>query len=66
MFVTNSSPGPPFFLINDGNGSFTQDTARIEGFAREQFYTAELVDVDGDDFLDLLAAGHEYDPSAGR
>ena len=65
VFVTNSSPGPPFFLINDGNGSFTQDTAGIEGFAREQFYTAELVDVDGDDFLDLLAAGHEYDPSAG-
>ena len=64
VFVTNSPPGPPFFLINDGTGSFTQDTARIEGIVREQLYTAELVDVDGDDFLDLLVAGHEYDPSA--
>ena len=64
VFVTNSPPGPPFFLINDGTGSFTQDTTRIEGLVREQLYTAELVDVDNDGFLDLLAAGHEYDPSA--
>ena len=61
VFVTNSPFGTPFFFINDGTGSFTQDTARIEGIVREQLYTAELVDVDGDDFLDLLAAGHEYD-----
>ena len=62
VFVTNSPSGTPFFLINDGTGSFTQDTARIEGIAYEQLYTTELVDVDNDDFLDLLAAGHEYNP----
>ena len=61
VFITNSPSGTPFFLMNDGSGSFTQDTDRIEGFDHEQLYTAELVDVDGDDFLDLLAAGHEYD-----
>ncbi|MCY3682874.1 MAG: leucine-rich repeat domain-containing protein [Gemmatimonadetes bacterium] len=66
VFITNSPFGTPFFLINDGSGSFTQDTDRIEGIIREQLYTAELVDVDGDDFLDLLAAGHEYDPHGGN
>ena len=67
VFVTHSqSDSAPFFLINDGTGSFTQDTARIEGLAYKQLYTAELVDVDGDDFLDLLAAGHEYDPGGGN
>ena len=62
VFITNSPFGTPLFLVNDGSGSFTQDTDRIKGFDHEQLYTAELVDVDGDDFLDLLAAGHEYDP----
>lgn len=62
VFVTNSPSGTPFFLLNDGTGSFTQDTARIEGIAYAQLYTTELVDVDNDGFLDLLAAGHEYNP----
>lgn len=61
VFITNSPFGTPFFFINDGSGSFTQDTDRIEGLTHTQLYTAELVDVDGDDFLDLLVAGHEYD-----
>ena len=66
VFVTHSnSDDAPFFLINDGNGSFTRDTDRVEGLAHKALYTAELVDVDGDDFLDLLAAGHEY-PSGGN
>ena len=61
VFVTHlNSSRAPFFLINDGTGSFTMDTDRTEGLARG-LYTAELVDVDGDDFLDLLAAGAEFD-----
>ena len=67
VFVTHSnSDGGPFFLINDGSGSFTQNKDRTEGLAHKGLYTAELVDVDGDDFLDLLAAGHEYDPHGGN
>ena len=66
VFVTHSNADDaPFFLINDGSGSFTQDRDRVEGLAHKALYTAELVDVDGDDFLDLLAAGHEY-PSGGN
>lgn len=61
VFVTNSPFDAPFFLMNDGNGSFTQDAARIVGIRHDQLYTVELADVDGDGFLDLLAAGHEFD-----
>ena len=53
----------PFFLLNDGSGSFALDVNRIEGLADRALFTTELVDVDGDGILDLLAAGHEYDPS---
>ena len=62
VFSTSTPAGVPYFLINDGTGSFTKDAARIEGIDHEQAYTAELVDVDGDDFLDLLVGGHEYNP----
>ena len=65
VFVTNSPFGTPFFLINDGTGSFTIDINRTEGLVHRQLYTAELVDVDTDGFLDLLVAGHEYDPMPG-
>ena len=60
VFVTNSPFDAPFFLINDGSGSFTVDSDRIQGIRHDQLYTAELVDVDGDGYLDLLAAGHEH------
>ena len=63
VFVTEDST-EPFFLVNDGTGSFTWDTTRVEGIGGHGFkaiYTAELVDVDRDGYVDLLAAGHEYD-----
>ena len=66
VFVTHlNSNQAPFFLINDGSGSFTMDTDRTEGLAHKALFTAELVDVDGDDFLDLLVGGHEYNPEGG-
>ena len=60
VFVTENFKGP-FFLINDGNGSFMRDTVRIDGIGAEGIFTAELVDVDQDGYVDLLAAGHEYE-----
>ena len=64
VFVTHSNAvRGPFFLINDGTGLFALNTDRIEGLTDEGLYTAELVDVDGDGFLDLLAGGHEFELS---
>ena len=36
-----------------------KDTVRIEGIGAQGIFTAELVDVDQDGYVDLLAAGHE-------
>ena len=62
VFVThlNTTDGP-FFLINDGAGSFALNTDRVEGLAQMALFTAELVDVDGDAYLDLLVGGHEHE-----
>ena len=54
----------PFFFVNDGSGSFTWDTTRVQGIEHTGIFTAELVDVDLDGYVDLLAAGHEYEAFA--
>lgn len=60
VFVTENFKGP-FFLLNDGTGTFRKDTERIRDINYQAgIYTAELVDVDEDGYVDLLAAGHEY------
>ncbi len=59
IFVADTSES--FFLINDGLGSFTKDTSRLDGLNESPLYTAELVDVDSDGYIDLLVAGQEPD-----
>ena len=60
VFVTENFKGP-FFLLNNGSGTFRKDTERIRDINYEAgIYTAELVDVDQDGYVDLLVAGHEY------
>jgi len=50
----------PFFYINDGNGNFTKVTDRFDNSIGKVF-TAELIDVDKDGFVDLLVGAHEQD-----
>ena len=60
----------PFFLLNDGTGSFRHDTTRVElppSIGQyTAIYTAELVDVDRDGYVDLLVAGHEDESFSTR
>ena len=59
IFVTDVA-NDPFFLINDGNGNFEQNTNAVPSAINDQgVYTAELVDVDDDGYPDLLVGGHE-------
>ena len=51
----------PFFFVNDGTGNFTWDASWVEGIEGTGIFTAELVDVDRDGYVDLLAAGHEHE-----
>ena len=54
----------PAFLINDGKGNMTLNRAYLpKRFIHGGYYTSELIDVDRDGHLDLLAAGHEFDGS---
>ena len=48
-----------FFLVNDGTGNFTRDTTRVD--LQGAVFTAELVDVDRDGYVDILASGIESD-----
>jgi hypothetical protein len=58
VFVTDTNQ--PFFLVNDGFGNFTRDVTKTPDLGGGGIYTAELVDVDKDGFIDLLVSGHEY------
>ena len=60
VFVTENFNGP-FFLVNDGSGHFTWDTTRVDLDVTGGIFTAELVDVDRDGYVDVLAAGQEFE-----
>lgn len=53
--------GFPLFLLNDGSGNFTVNTDRVpcELTNMRPLFSAELVDIDGDGYLDLQVGGVE-------
>lgn len=50
----------PFFYINDGSAGFSRVDDRFDGSIAKVF-TAELIDVDRDGFVDLMVGAHERD-----
>ncbi len=65
IVVTNHFPPFTFLLLNDGSGSFTYDQSRLPNLDERPIFTAEIIDVDGDLWPDLLLAGHEWDEPWG-
>ncbi len=67
IVVTNHNFPFTFLLLNDGSGSFSFDQSRLPDVLNQDkgIYTVELLDVDGDLWLDLLIAGHEWDEPWG-
>ena len=64
IFVADTANDPVFF-INDGAGDFTRNMSLVPSEINDLgVYTSELVDVDGDSYLDLLVAGHDYGQNA--
>ena len=54
----------PAFLLNDGQGHFTRNVARVPHAPGSLYFrpiASELVDVDGDGYIDLVADGYEPD-----
>ncbi|MEP0985593.1 VCBS repeat-containing protein [Ekhidna sp.] len=50
----------PFFYINDGNANFEKVDNRFDR-SMDNIFTAELIDVDKDGFVDLLLGAHEFE-----
>lgn len=50
----------PFFYINDGLANFTKTYDRYDESV-STIFTAELIDVDSDGYIDLLVGSHEQD-----
>jgi hypothetical protein len=50
----------PFFYVNNGSASFTKVDDRFD-LSIPKVFSAELIDVDKDGFLDLLVGAHERD-----
>lgn len=50
----------PFFYVNDGQAHFSKATDRFDG-SMDKVFSAELIDVDRDGFVDLLIGAHERD-----
>ncbi|MEO7667611.1 MAG: VCBS repeat-containing protein, partial [Dehalococcoidia bacterium] len=56
--VLVANPTSPFFLINDGTGHFVRNANRLPlALIGASFGTTELIDVDSDGFIDLIAGG---------
>lgn len=50
----------PFFYVNDGNGTFEKVNNRFDD-SMEKIFTAEMIDVDKDGFVDLILGAHEHE-----
>lgn len=49
-----------YFLMNQKDGTFKLDTTRITGIDQQgPYFSTELLDIDGDGFVDLIIGGHE-------
>ncbi len=62
ILVTDTSvANTPYFLMNNGDGTFTQDFTRLpaSAVAKKQIYAAELIDFENRGVFDVYLAGNE-------
>lgn len=57
LIVTSDQP---YFLINRGDGRFDREIRAPFETRAPGYFALELIDVDRDGFLDLIAGGHEH------
>jgi hypothetical protein len=60
LLVDPSVAGQPYFLLNNGDGTFASDKSRLPPLVvGKQIYTAELIDFSGSGQYDVFLAGNE-------
>jgi len=57
--IAVNNKGPEYKFINDGNGNFSVQNL-FPGRDLQEYFTAELYDVNSDGNLDLIIGGHEW------
>lgn len=62
--IMNSGGPNVHFLMNQKDGTFKVENARVPGQVGGPFFSVELLDVNGDGILDLAVGGHEADMNA--
>jgi probable HAF family extracellular repeat protein len=55
------APNGARLLVNDGRGGFRADDRMVPPHLGGLTLAAELLDVDGDGFIDIVAGGHEFE-----
>lgn len=62
VVVTDATNGA-FYLMNEGKGDFTvtRDNLPTNPSIGQGYYTSELIEIDGDGYVDLVVGGHEQD-----
>lgn len=63
IVANNFDPESVFVLLNDGNGSFYRESiSRLpSSIYGKNYFSVELVDINGDEKLDILLGGHEWE-----
>lgn len=63
VLANNSDRRSVLVLLNQGDGTFEREsgTRLPTELGGKNYFTIELADVDGDDILDLLVGGHEWE-----
>ena len=67
LVTDNMFAGTPYFLVNNRDGTFTQDTARLPSTLRNKaIFSVEFLDFDNQGKYDIWLAGTEPGASADR
>lgn len=67
VVVNNFDAARALVLLNQGNGTFAREaTNRLPALGSGNYFTVELLDVNGDGSVDLALGGHEWEGAPTR
>jgi hypothetical protein len=63
ILTNNFDSASALILLNQGNGTFQREVGQRlpSSIGGKNYFTVELVDIDGDELLDIVLGGHEWE-----